>query len=277
MANISLPANYTCYRTARPPQIDGRLDDPVWAKAPQTARFVDMVSGDPGWWDTRASLVWDDQNLYIAFRIEEPFVEALQTERDSLVFLENDVEVFIDGGDCYYEFEINALGTIYEVFFIWQDAFRKGSRFDTPEFDLHTCRALSFAGNEDRTGVDFWKGTHPRGPRWAFLDWDFPGLQAEVEVDGKINDRSTVDRGWTVELAFPWAGMKHLAGGRALPPKEGDVWKFFLGRFQKLTACGREIDPHPAWCATPHGIYDTHMPERWTRVVFSEKDVESLS
>jgi len=50
-----------------------------------------------------------------------------------LIFRENDVEVFIDGGDCYYEFEINALGTIYEVFFIWQDAYKRGGRFDVPE------------------------------------------------------------------------------------------------------------------------------------------------
>jgi hypothetical protein len=24
------------------------------------------------------------------------------TERDSLIFLDNDLELFIDGGDCYY-------------------------------------------------------------------------------------------------------------------------------------------------------------------------------
>jgi hypothetical protein len=228
-----------------------------------------MVTGDPGWWDTRAAMLWDDRNLYVSFEIEEPFVEACQTERDSLVFLENDVEVFIDGGDCYYEFEINALGTVYEVFFIWQDAYREQARFHTPEFDLTRPKVLSFAGDEDRSGSNFWKGTHPRGVRWAFLDWDFPGLRSAVAVNGTINDKSTIDRGWTVELAFPWAGMAQLAGNRPVPPHDGDLWRFFLGRFQKLTANGREITPHPAWCATPHGVYDTHQPERWTSVRFS--------
>lgn len=60
-------------------------------------------------------MFWDELNLNVAFEIGEPLVEARQTERDSLVCLENDVEVFIDGGDCYYEFEINALGTVYGV------------------------------------------------------------------------------------------------------------------------------------------------------------------
>ena len=36
---------------------------------------------------------------------------------------ENDVEVFIAGQDAYYEFELNALGTIMERFYIWQDRY----------------------------------------------------------------------------------------------------------------------------------------------------------
>ena len=56
--------------------------------------------------------------------IEEPNVQARLTERDSFIWTENDVELFIAGPDCYYEFQINALGTIYEVFYIWQDAYQ---------------------------------------------------------------------------------------------------------------------------------------------------------
>lgn len=264
---------YLCYRTAAAPQINGKLDKAVWQKAPRSPRFVDMVTGEPGFFDTRAAALWDDECLYVAFWVDEPFVEARQTERDSLVFLENDVEVFIDGGDCYYEFEINALGTIYEVFFIWQDAYKRGSRFDFPDFDLVGGKALSFAGDYDRSGATFWKGTHPRGARWAFREWDLAGLQSAVQVTGVLNDRSVVDQGWTVEVAFPWASMKHLAGGRPLPPREGDEWRIFFGRFEKLLSGGREIQPHPAWCWSPHGVFDTHLPDRWTRVVFSEQRV----
>lgn len=264
-------ADYTCRRAAVAPGIDGRLDPAAWARAARTGRFCDMVTGAPGWWDTRAAMLWDDRNLYVAFEIEEPFVQARQSERDSLIFLENDVEIFIDGGDCYYELEINALGAVYEVFFVWQDACRDQSRFRVPEFDVTRRKALTFGGDYDRTGSTFWQGTHPRGLRWAFLDWDYPGLRSAVSVDGTLNDDSDIDRGWRVELAFPWAGMTHLAGSRPLPPDHGDVWRFFLGRFQKLLANGREILPHPAWCATPHGVYDTHQPHLWTRVAFSKE------
>ena len=269
-------ADYICYRTRAPLTIDGHLTEASWGKAPRSPRFVDMVTGDPGFFDTRAAAIWDDDNLYLGFWVEEPFVEAHLTERDSLIFMENDVEVFIDGGDCYYELEINALNTVYEVFFIWRDAYQHGSRFDVPEFDLLSRKALSFGGNFDRSGWNFWQGTHPRGLRWAFLDWDFPGMQSAVQVDGAINNRSIISKGWTVELALPWRGMNWLANGHSLPPKEGDVWNIFFGRFEKLETAGTLPQPQPAWCWTSHGTLDTHMPEKFTSVEFSTQWVEDL-
>ena len=163
-----------------------------------------------------------------------------------------------------------------DVFFIWRDAYQRGGRFDVPEFDLVSHQALSFGGNYDRSGWHFWKGTHPRGVRWAFLDWDFPGLRSAVQVDGKINDRSIVDRGWTAELAFPWAGMHWLANGRPLPPRDGDVWSIFFGRFEKLEVGGALPQPQPAWCWNKHGTLDTHRPECFPRLHFSTQDVADL-
>ncbi|MGQ0600921.1 MAG: carbohydrate-binding family 9-like protein [Anaerolineales bacterium] len=269
-------AHYTCYRTQQPLTVDGHLSEPAWQCAPKSPRFVDMVTGDPAFFDTRAAALWDDENFYVAFWIEEPFVEAHLTERDSLIFMENDVEVFIDGGDCYYEFEINARNTVYEVFFIWQDAYTHDSKFDVPEFDLLGRKALSFAGNYDRSGFNFWWGTHPRQARWAFVDWDLPGMRSAVQVEGKLNDRAVISKGWTVELAFPWAGMQWLANGRSLPPKDGDVWSVFFGRFEKLEVANARPEPQPAWCWNKHGALDTHMPERFTRVHFSTQTVEDL-
>ena len=269
-------ADYVCHRTRSLLTIDGNLTEPAWLKARKSPRFVDMVTGDPAFFDTHAAALWDDDNLYISFWVEEPFVEAHLRQRDSLIFMENDVEVFIDGGDCYYEFEINALNTVYEVFFIWQDAYQRGGRFDVPEFDLIANRALAFGGNYDRSGWSFWKGTHPRGIRWAFTNWDFPGLKSAVQVDGTINNRNVVDKGWTVELAFPWKGMKWLAKDRSLPPQDGDIWNIFFGRFEKLEVAGTLPQPQPAWCWSAHGTLDTHMPEKFTKIQFSSQYVEDL-
>jgi Carbohydrate-binding family 9 len=67
-------------------------------------------------------LLWDDTSLYVGYWVEEPFVEATLTERDAPIYKNNDVELFIAGRDAYYEVEINAFGTIYEVFFIWEES-----------------------------------------------------------------------------------------------------------------------------------------------------------
>ena len=261
-------AEYTCYRTPEPIVIDGQLNERAWEMAPKSPRYVDVVSGSPALYDTRSALLWDDDYLYVGFWLEEPYVRAALSNRDDIIFMENDVEVFIDGGDTYYEFELNALNTIYEVFFIWQDACKRDGRFDVPEFDLFSGEAVSFGGNHDRRGADFWRGTHPRGNRWAYPRWDFPGLKTAVHINGKINDDSVPDKGWTVEIAFPWQGMKWLADGRALPPKDGDMWRIFLARYEKMMMSGQ--DTHVGWAWNRIGDPDNHIPERFTRIHFSE-------
>src|SRR3954470_15653533 len=88
--------DYTAHRVRTPLTLDGSLSDPAWKSAPLSGRFVDMATGEPALLDTRCAFLWDDQNLYIGFWVEEPYPTAKLTERDSLIFRENDVEVFID-------------------------------------------------------------------------------------------------------------------------------------------------------------------------------------
>lgn len=267
---------YTAYRTRQPLTIDGHLTERAWQLAPKTPRFRDLTNGDLALFDSRAAVLWDDTALYIGFWFEEPFPYATLTERDSMICRENDAEVFFDGGDCYYEFEINALGAVYEVLFIWQDAYKHGSRFDVPEFDLLSRKVVSFGGNDDRSGPTFWYGSHPRGPRWAFLDWDLPGLRTAVQVDGTLNDRKTLSKGWTIELAFPWEGMRLFANGRSIPPKDGDVWGIMLARFENLFISGQQAGGQAGYALTPHGVNDSHRPEKFSQVMMSEQYVEDV-
>lgn len=256
---------YLCHKTDRPPIIDGRCEDPAWRNTPKSARFVDLVSGAPALLETRIAALWDDENFYVAFWIEEPDVRASLTKRDSFIWTENDVEIFIAGPDCYYEFQINALGTIYEVFYIWQDAYQKEDYARRPEFDLRRRNVDVLGGFQDGSRY----GKHPRGKRWAFMDWDFPGLVTAVHVDGTLNDDRDLDRGWTVELAFPWKGMEVLAQGRRLPPQDGDVWRMDFSRFESLRAGGIRVRPDPGWALNRHGVYDSHIPECFSFIQFS--------
>jgi len=266
--NMQNIPDYSAKKIATSIDIDGNINQEIWQSATWSKRFVDMVTGDPGMYNTQAAMLWNDTHLYFAFEAEEPFVEAKLTERDSILFLENDLEVLIDGGDCYYELEVNAANTVYEVFFIWKDSFKKGGKYDVPIFDVHQDQAYTFGGDYDRVGASFWKGRHPRGIRWAFTNYDLPGLKTAVAVDGTLNDNTTIDKGWSLEIAIPWSSLTWLANGRSLPPKNGDIWNMFLGRFQKLMVGGQEVQPHPAMSLNSHGVYDTHLPDKWSRIEF---------
>lgn len=261
----------TCFRTEHPPVIDGRLDEACWLAAPRSPRFVDLVTGKPGFLDTRMAALWDDRCFYVAYWLEEPDVRARLEERDSFIWTENDAELFIAGPDAYYEFQINSRGTIYEVFYIWQDAHQKGGFFDRPEFDLYRRTVDIIGGFQDASR----HGRHPRGRRWAFMDWDFPGLEWAVHIDGTLNDDRDIDRGWTIELAFPWSGMANLAQGRPIPPADGDIWRMDFSRFESLTSAGVRVQPDPGWALNRHGAYDSHIPECFSFVHFSAKTAGS--
>src|SRR4051794_8179845 len=136
-------ARYTCYRTNIPLIIDGRLDEPQWRAAPKSNPFVDIVTGGPAWFDTRVRMLWDDRFLYFGFSAEETDVWGTLTERDSKIYEENDLEIFIAGRDAYYEFEISACNVIYEVFWIWKDIHRPGGTYwSRDEFNPATQRTL---------------------------------------------------------------------------------------------------------------------------------------
>ena len=266
-------AHYTCYRTTEKIRVDGILDEDSWRRVPRSPRFVDLVTGEPGFLDTRAAALWSAECLYIAFWVQEPNIQARFTERDSIICNENDVEVFIAGENAYYEFEINAIGTYLEIFYVWQDAYTADSPYARAgEFNLATCDVDVLGGICDEQR----KGSNPRGRRWAFRDWDFPGLQAATHIDGKLNDPTQIDKGWTVELAFPWEGMRWLSEGRPLPPQEGDTWRLDFSRFHHLKPNGRTIGPPIGWAWNAHGAYNSHMPETFTYLHFTKKQVGEL-
>lgn len=236
----------------------------LWHEVERSPRFVNIVNGAVALYDTRAAVLWSNEHLFVKYWAQEPHLHGTMMTRDQLLFNENNVELFIDGGDSYYELELSANNVVYEVLFVWRDAYdAEDARFA----GLDPLRdGLTFGGNNDRNSATFWTGDHPRGVRWAFTNWDLEGLETEVELDGTINDDSDVDKGWQAMMKVPWASMEVLANGRTLPPTDGDVWSFQFARYERLT----ELDTNVGWAWTSVGNRDNHVPEKFTPVVFAE-------
>ena len=255
--------HYIAQRVTAPITVDGKLDEADWQHVQWSPRFTDILTGEKVSHDTRAAVLWDDDYLYVAYRIEEPFVHAKFTNHNDLIWQDNDVECFIAGPDAYYEFEINAHNTCYEVFFAWDKSFQSSGLDKQPEFA--GAKLIPF------NGVGF--TNHPRGGRVGNFDHRFPGMKSAVHIDGTLNDDRDRDRGWTVELAFPWKHMQWLAtDGRALPPRDGDIWRMDFSRLNTYKAAAPAKDSG-GWFWTRHGIWDSHIPECFVTVAFSTNSV----
>ena len=125
-------------------------------------------------------MLWDDDYFYFAADIEEPHLWATLTARDSVIFQDNDFEIFIDpDGDThnYFELEINAFATVWDLMLV--QPYRDG------------------------------------GP--AIHAWDIAGLKAAVDARGTINRPDDRDDGWSVEIAIPWRIIDEAAPGRRKP------------------------------------------------------------
>jgi len=242
------PPHYICYRAPAPLVIDGRLNDPAWQKAAWTEDFTDIegsLKPRPRF-RTRAKMLWDSTYLYIGAELEEPDIWATLTARDSIIFQDNDFEVFIDTrGDThtYYELEMNALGT---------------------EWDLLLVRPY-------RDG----------GP--AIHAWDIQGLTTRVSVDGTLDNPGDKDKGWTVEIAMPLDILKEAVDGKK-PPAAGDQWRLNFSRVEyrvevrdgkytkvKDPQTGKPL-PENNWTWAPQGVINIHYPEMWGHVQFSGRN-----
>ena len=265
--------SYDAPMASSAPAIDGDLGDEAWQEVPWTEPFIDIRGED--WptpaWTTRAKITWDERCLYVGAELEEPHLWATLTERDAIIYRDHDFEVFLDpdgNGLEYYELEINALGT---------------------EFDLFLDRPYSRAGR-------------------AHIEWDMEGLRSAVRLGGTLNDPSDEDQGWTVEIAIPWSALRppdgfEAAAGRetvtaradAVPeiderdaggaapgraPAPGDEWRVNFSRVQwplvivdgRYRKAREPVDwsdhPEDNWVWSPQGEIDMHLPEMWGVVRF---------
>lgn len=106
---LTEPASYVCYRTTGKINIDGELNETDWENAISTEPFVD-ISG-AGFakpkYSTRAKMLWDDNYLFVAAVLEDDNIVAKLSKRDTIIYYDNDFEVFIDpDGDGHNYFEI---------------------------------------------------------------------------------------------------------------------------------------------------------------------------
>jgi len=239
----NIPRTYIAQNTNEDIYIDGIMDEPSWNKAVWSTKFVDIEGQKKPTYDTQFKMLWDDKYIYFFAEIKEPHVWATLKKRDTIIFYNNDFEIFLDpGGDThnYYEFEINAFNTIWDLYL-----------------------------------------SKPYRNKGHILDgWDFKGIKSAVHINGTLNDASDIDVGWNVEIAIPWSFTTDPGGTTHVP--ENEFWRVNFSRvnwdfdlengryYRKKDASGNFL-PEYNWVWSPQGVINMHEPEHWGYVYFAKE------
>lgn len=246
------PAHYVCYRTTQPVTADGFLNEPIWSLAAWSADFTDItgkIALKPPL-RSRVKMAWDDQFLYIAAELQEPHIRATITQRDAVIFQDNDFEVFIDPDGSslnYAEVEVNALGTVW---------------------DLRLSKPYKDGGKADN-------------------HFDLRGLKVGIQIKGTINQPDDTDSSWIIEMALP---IDELLAGKEPHhrPAEGVQWRMNFSRVQWHTdivdrkytkrlnpETGKPL-PEENWVWSKMKVVSMHIPDRWGYLEFSQDEPEKV-
>lgn len=205
-----------------------------WHDVEWSDEFVDIL-GDAGpapCHETRFKMVYGSQGISVLAWMQGPEIWAYQTERDSVIFHDNDFEIFLDpdgDGELYLELEINALNTVWDLVLV--KSYRNGG----PPLD----------------------------------SFDVKGLQTAVLIEGALNLENPNNRGWWALIQIPYRSLREIAGRMNFPPLPGDEWRINFsrvhwdaevrdGRYAKI-----EGRPEHNWVWSPMGEVDMHLPDRW--------------
>jgi hypothetical protein len=204
-----------CVRIDKPIKVDGLLDEAAWQKADVLDFYVPETHNAP-LSKTEGRLLWDSKYLYVGLKAYDRDIWSYHKNRDDPTCYEDVLEVFFKTDpekEPYYNFEINALNTVYDAFNI-----RRG-----------------------KAGGDY---------RWK--QWNCPGLKSAVSIKGTLNNCEDEDEYWILEVAIPFSGLPTLKGRVPVPGETWLLnlarydYSIYLPEGVELSSCARlsKVDFH---------------------------------
>lgn len=183
-AVLTNPQAHVCRWRKQPITIDGIPTEAAWEGAMWVDAFWNLGAGAPDGTHCTAALLWDDQGLYFAGVMQDADLYATVTKHDGNTWDDDVFELFVmppkgfadpqRTGKPYYEFEINALNTTFDLLF-------------------------DGTGDQKR---DFIAGIAREQFQW----------KTAVQLTGTLGDGPAGDAQWTVEGFLPWSDFAPTGG-----------------------------------------------------------------
>ena len=192
---IVIPKHYIVTKTQDALVIDGVANESSWQNAKFTDDFIDIEGKKIPKYNTKTKMLWDEGYLYVYSEMEEPHIWGTLKQRDTIIYYNNDFEVFVDpsgDGKYYGEIEINALNTVWDLFL--DKPYKLGGRAD--------------------------------------YAWNLDSMKSAVKVYGTLNNPSDIDSLWTLELAIPLKPLIALKNEPKTIPLEGECWRINFSRVE---------------------------------------------
>ena len=248
------PRQYVLYRSVDLITVDGLMDESSWMNAEWSERFdhIFMEGYRKPFLATRVKMLWDDDNLYAIAELEEPNLLGHMIEKDTEMYLDNDIELFIDvdnDSQNYIELEFNCLGTIWDMF-LPKEYNRGGLPFSHPKIE------------ESRP-------------------WDLDGMLVAVRVDGSLNYPYDTDKNWIIEVSIPWESLQKTSRTGEKLNRNGSAFRLNFSRVQHpwppnvwpIVDWEDRGGPCWDWTWSPNLVYNMHSCESWGRVILSGRTV----
>lgn len=237
------PRTYIIPRADQSIKIDGKQEDLSWEKASFSEDFIDIEGLKTPNQRTRLKMLWDEKFLYIYAHLEEKHIWATLKNRDTIIFYNNDFEVFISPSNSnhnYGEIEINALNTVW---------------------DLLLDRPYNTKGN-------------------PIFNWNLAELKTAVHIEGTLNNPTDIDKHWSVEMAIPMKALIELKRSPRKKPVVGEQWRINFSRVQwdhdlignryyRKKQNGKYLKENN-WVWSSQGVINMHLPEHWGYIEFAE-------
>ncbi len=246
--DIVIPNHYIVTHCPKAPIIDGIANETCWSKAQYSSSFIDITGVGKPRFDSKVKMLWNKEYLYVYAEMEEPHVWGNLYQRDTIIYLNNDFEVFLDPSgkaETYGEIEINALGT---------------------EWDLLLNKPYRVGG-------------------FANFHWNLDSLKSAVHVYGTINNSKDIDSLWTVEMAIPMRPLIELKNKPKTTPKEGEQWRINFSRvewqhdivngaYSRKKENGKVLR-EDNWVWSNQKVINMHEPEKWGVLQFTTDETSA--